>query len=69
MKRRRREAFTHKGDHATRTRLFVVAYRGVTERRASRLVAPYSPKCVELDFSQLRVKGIDTLLTVVREKR
>jgi hypothetical protein len=32
----------------------VVASRGVTERRAGRLVTPYSPKCVELEFSEVR---------------
>jgi hypothetical protein len=29
----------------------------------------YSPKLVELDFSHLRAKGIDTLLTPMPQKR
>ena len=29
----------------------------------------YSPNLVELDFSHLRVKGIDTLLTPLSQKR
>jgi hypothetical protein len=43
----RRPGRSGKGDYATRTRLAVVASGGVTERRAGRLVTPYSPKCVE----------------------
>jgi hypothetical protein len=30
---------------------------------------PYSPKCLEPDFSHLEVKGIDTLPTPLHNKR